>query len=110
MTISTMMEDSSTEKTSNQKVYSKSGRKVRLFSACDIGVVKIHVPEGSEKGPLEDSYHGAEVEHHGLSHSSAKSEHDVGWTYQLHIDDPRSWPLWRKWMITLIVSSVSLCS
>ncbi|KAE9376074.1 MFS general substrate transporter, partial [Stipitochalara longipes BDJ] len=24
--------------------------------------------------------------------------------------DPRNWPIWRKWMVTLIVSSISLCS
>ena len=84
--------------------------KVRLFCACDGGVVKIHVPVGKEKISTNSVHIDDVTQHNALSSSSEKSDHDVGWTQELHIDDPRNWSTWRKWMVTLIVSSISLCS
>jgi len=98
------------EKTSPPEAAPQNAAKVRLFCACDGGVVKIHIP--AHKGEtMPTSAHIDDIdEHNPLSSISKKSDHDVGWTHELHVDDPRNWPTWRKWTVTLIVSSISLCS
>jgi len=84
--------------------------KVRLFSACDIGCVKIHVPAGPRSIDTDATHIEDVDEHNPLSRTSKKTDHDIEWPDEIHEDDPRRWPTWRKWMVTLIVSSISLCS
>jgi hypothetical protein len=88
----------------------QNAKRVRIFCAGDAGVVKIHVPAGKEKISTNSVHIDDVAEHNPLSSTSTKSDHDVGWTHELHSDDPRNWPTWRKWTVTMIVSSISLCS
>jgi len=108
----TDMADAAAEKPAPPEPISQDPVKVRLFSVCDIGVVKIHIPAGSREidADAEVAHIDDVVEHNALSRTSKKSVHDVEWPDEIHVDDPRSWPTWRKWMVTLIVSSISLCS
>ncbi len=83
---------------------------VRLYSVCDVGVVKIHVPANQKPIYTDTTYIEDVTQQNALSSTLKKSNHDVHWPNEIHVDDPRNWPIWRKWLVTLIVSSISLCS
>lgn len=113
---STLMEDkqmeilADDEKSTPLEPVHRVEAKVRLFSVCDGGVVKIHIPACKSPICTDTALIDDILEHNALSSTSKKSKHDVNWPDEIHVDDPRNWPTWRKWMVTLIVSSISLCS
>lgn len=106
----TDMVDAAAEKPGPPEPTPQDRVKVRLFSVCDIGVVKIHIPADSRDIDVDIAHIDDVAQHNPLSRTSKKSNHDVEWPDEIHVDDPRNWPTWRKWMVTLIVSSISLCS
>jgi hypothetical protein len=106
----TNIADAAAEKPATPEPIPQDQVKVRLFSVCDIGVVKIHIPAGPRNIDADVSFIEDIAQHNALSRTSKKSNHDIEWPDEIHVDDPRSWPTWRKWMVTLIVSSISLCS
>ena len=106
----TDMADAPTEKPAPTEPIPQGQVRVRLFSVCDIGVVKIHIPAGPRNIDRDAAHIDDVAQHNALSRTSKKSDHDVEWPDEIHVDDPRNWPTWRKWMVTLIVSSISLCS